>query len=90
MKARWFTHKHPLQHLLNDPKPLRISDEICAEFFGTWVSERHIVSQDVVFVAVLILNGSQRLVRLLLAGFRVGELYIVQFCAFLYFFLFLG
>lgn len=72
------TNKHALQHLLNHPKTARVANEIRAEDAGSRRAKGHVVAQDAMLVAVLVLDGGQRLVRLLVAVGLVVELHVVD------------
>lgn len=73
--------EHTLQHLLNHPQTTRVTDEIRAEDAGAGRSKGHIVADDAVLVAIVVLDGGQRLVRLLVAVGLVVELHVVDFGA---------
>lgn len=72
--------KHALEHLLHDPEPPRVADEVSAKDAGPGRAKGHVVAQDAVLVAVLVLDGGERLVRLLRAGGLVVELDVVGLC----------
>lgn len=76
--ARRIAHKHALQHLLNDPQAARVADEVGAKDAGAGRAKGHVVAQDAVLVAVGVLDGGERLVRLLVAVGLVVELHVVQ------------
>lgn len=78
MLPRRVADKHALQHLLNHPQAARVADEIGAEDAGARGSKGHIIAEDAVLVAVLVLYGGERLVRLLVAVGLVVELHVVQ------------
>lgn len=78
MFARGVANKHALQHLLNHPQAARVADEVGAEDAGAGRAKGHVVAQDAVLVAGLVLDGGQRLVRLLVAVGLVVELHVVH------------
>lgn len=70
--------EHALQHLLNHPQTARVADEIRAEDAGSRRSKGHVVADDAVLIAVVVLDCGQRLVRLLVAVRLVVELHVVD------------
>jgi hypothetical protein len=66
--SRRITDIHSLQHLLDHPKIPGITDEIGSEFLSSRPAEGHVVAQDVIFVAIGIDDGGQRLVRFARGG----------------------
>lgn len=78
MLAGRVADKHALQHLLNHPQAARIADKVGAEDAGAGRAKGHVVAQDAVLVAVVVLDGGERLVRLLVAVGLVVELHVVQ------------
>lgn len=78
MQSRRVPNEHPLQHLLNDPQLSRVPDEIGAKFVRPGRPERHVVTEDVVFTAGLILNRRQGLVGHLLPLVGVVEFNVVD------------
>lgn len=78
VQSRRIPNKHPLQHFLDDPQSPRVPDEICSELAGTRGAKRHVITKDVMLVTILIFDRGKRLMRLLLARFRIIKLDIVQ------------
>jgi hypothetical protein len=77
MKARRVAHKHPLQHLLNDPKPSRVADEVRSKLPRARRSKRHVIAEDIMLITVFVFDGGERFVGLLLAGLRIVELNVI-------------
>lgn len=75
------TNEHALQHLLNHPQTTRVADEIRAEDAGSRRSKGHVVADDAVLVAVVVLDCGECLVRLLVAVGLVVKLHVVDFGA---------
>ena len=59
VRARRIADVHALQHFLDDPGTSRIADEVGAELALAWPAKRHVVAQDVVFVAIGIHDRGQ-------------------------------